>query len=155
MARALRPGGVAALFSSTCLPPTFLPAHPGLERLVRAASQRRRRLPAGGPHHPDRHLAWLVAAGLEDVTPTVLPRVGFPADRDPAACRYLECVVWPEMVTSATTFGATVGMTSDDVDQLRALVTPGSTRYVVDEPGYFVHQPMLLATGRHRRCGRR
>lgn len=154
MARALRPNGIVALFTSNYHQSSFLVGHSRLERLVRAASAHRWNLPPDGPHHHDRQLQWLLAAGLDDVSLLVVPRVAFPLDRDATARAYLEHTVWPEMAASATEGGRQVGMTDAEHDELRALTTPGSRRYIADEPGYHLHQPTLLATGR-RRGGRR
>lgn len=148
MAAALRPGGVVALFYSNYYQATFLPGRPRLERALRTASERRWGLPAEGPTHHERHLAWLLGAGLDDVTLQVFPRVGFPIDDDPTVRPYLESTVWPELLESAATCGADVGLSPADLDDIRALLTPGQPRYVVDEPGYFVIHPTIMATGR-------
>lgn len=150
MARALRPGGVVALYTSNYYESSFLPAYSRLERLVRAASEQRWDLPPDGPHHHNRHLAWLQAAGLDDIGLRGFPRIGFPIGGDSAVREYLEKTVWPEMLESATTCGREVGMSDAEVDELRALISPGSASYVADEPGYYVHHPTLLATGRRR-----
>lgn len=145
---ALRPGGVLALYFANYYQATFLPGRPHLERGIRAASQLRWRLPDSGPDHHDRHLAWLLAAGLTDVTLEILPRTAFPVPGDPAAVAYLEATVWPESRRSAVEAGAPAGMAPADIDDLMELTSPGSPRYVVHEPGYFVVHPTLLATGR-------
>jgi 2-polyprenyl-3-methyl-5-hydroxy-6-metoxy-1,4-benzoquinol methylase len=75
MARAVRPGGVVALFYSNYYQSLFLPGHSRLQRLLFAASQLRWGLPDSGPHHYERHLAWLLAAGSADVALRVFPRV--------------------------------------------------------------------------------
>lgn len=67
MAGALRAGGVLALFTSNYYQSTFLPGYSRLERTLHTASELRWKLPAGGPIQHDRHVAWLVAAGLHDV----------------------------------------------------------------------------------------
>lgn len=68
MALALRPGGIVALFYSNHYQSTFLPGHSRLERALRTASELRWGLPTSGPRHYERHLAWLLAAGLDRVT---------------------------------------------------------------------------------------
>ncbi|WP_233160306.1 hypothetical protein [Pseudonocardia sp. MH-G8] len=45
-------------------------------------------------------------------------------------------------------------MTETDVAELHALTTPGSPRYLLDDPGYYVLHPTILATGRRSRTGR-
>lgn len=146
MVAALRPGGTVALLSSGYYRATFLPGHSRLELLVRAASYLRWRLPPDGPHHHDRHLAWLLAAGAVDTAVHVLPRIGFPTE--PTVTSYLESTVWPEMTRSAAEHGRDVGLTDTDLADLTVLTTPGSPRYVVDEPGYHVVQPATLTIGR-------
>lgn len=148
MAAALRPGGVAALFYSNYYQATFLPGHSRLERLLRTASELRWKLPFDGPHHNERHLAWLSAAGLDDVAVRIFPRIAFPLDRDPAARAYLETAVWPELRTSAAACGAEAGMSAADLEEADALLTPGGPRSVMDEPGFFVMHPTIVATGR-------
>lgn len=146
MVAALHPGGTIALLSSGYYRATFLPGHSRLELLVRAASYLRWRLPPDGPHHHDRHLAWLLAAGAVDTAVHVLPRIGFPTEH--AVTSYLEGTVWPEMTRSAAEHGRDVGLTDTDLADLTALTTPGGPRYVVDEPGYHVVQPATLTSGR-------
>jgi SAM-dependent methyltransferase len=142
----LRPGGTLALLSSGYYQATFLPGYSRLELLARVASFRRWGLPLDGPHHHDRHLAWLLAAGATATSVRVIPRVGFP---DESAVRaYLEGTVWPEIRQSVAEHGTEVGLTDDDRAQLDALITPGGPRYVVAEPGYHVVQPAVLTTGR-------
>jgi len=148
MARALRPGGVVALFYSHYYRATFLLGHSRLERLLRGASELRWGLPQGGPHRHERYLAWLIEAGPYDVGLTVFPRVGFPVDGDPTVRSYLESTVWPEMLQSADERGPQVGLTDDDRTDVRELLTPGSDRYILDEPGFHVVHPTILASGR-------
>jgi SAM-dependent methyltransferase len=147
MAAGLRPGGVVALFYSNYYQATFLPGHSRLERLLRTASELRWGLPLDGPHHNERHLTWLLDTGLEDVTVQVFPRVVFPLDQDPEGCAYLETAVWPELRESAAACGAAAGMSAEDLTKADRLLTPGGPHYVMDEPGFFVMHPTILATG--------
>ncbi len=78
----------------------------------------------------------------------VFPRVGFPIDADPAVRPYLEAVVWPELRHAAARCGGDVGLTPDDLAQVDALLTPGSADYVMNDPGFFIMHPAVLATGR-------
>lgn len=78
----------------------------------------------------------------------VLPRVGFPVPDDTVVRRYLESAVLPEMLESMTACGADAGLDATDVRELRALLTPGDPRCVLDEPGYYVVHPTLLVSGR-------
>lgn len=146
LAGALRPRGVLALFYSNYYRSIFLPGRTALERTLRAASELRWGLPPDGEQHTERHVGWLRDAGLVDVALRVLPRAGFPIADDPAARSYLESAVWPEFLQSAAERGAEVGLT--DLDPLRELLTPGSGRYVLDDPGYYLLHPTVLATGR-------
>lgn len=61
---------------------------------------------------------------------------------------YLESTVWPELRESAAAHGAAAGLSTADLHDLRHLLTPGDPGYVIDEPGYFVVHPTLLATGK-------
>lgn len=149
MARALRPGGVLALFHTQPFQSVYLPGHARLERLVRAASERHR-----GPA-PDGHVSWLQAAGLGSLTLDVFPRVGLQLDTDRPIRPYLETVVWPQMWEAVLACGPQAGMTEADVTELHGLTTLGCRRYVLDDPGYYVLHPSVLATGRRDRTGRR
>ncbi|MHA6628684.1 methyltransferase domain-containing protein [Pseudonocardia sichuanensis] len=154
LTRALRPGGVLALFH-THDQPVFLPGHAQLERLVRAAAERHRGATPDGHNHHDRHLPWLQAAGLERLTLDVFPRIGLRIETDRAARIYLDTAVWPQMWESALACGPQVGMTENDLSDLHALTTPGGPRYVLDDPGYYILHPTVLATGRRGRAGQR
>lgn len=141
--RGVRPGGTVALLSSGYYRATFLPGHARLELLVRLASFRRWNLPADGPHHHDRALAWLLAAGATDTTVRVFPRTGFA--NEPAVAAYLTGTVWPELRASAAEQGREVGLTDDD---LADLTTPGDSRHAPAQPGHHIVQPAVLVTGR-------
>lgn len=155
LAGALRPGGVLALFYGNERQAVFLPGHARIERMVRAAAERRSGVVAAGRHHPDRHLRWLRDAGLERATLQVFPRVAFRLDIDRAARAYLERTVWTQMHDAVRSCGAEAGMSGADVDELHELTTPGSERYVLDDPGWFALQPTVLVTGRYSHGGRR
>lgn len=142
----VRPGGTVALLYSGYYYARFLPGHARLELLVRLASFRRWALPADGPHQHDNALAWMLGAGATDTTVQILPRIGFPTE--PATMAYLESSVWPEMATSADQHGTEVGLTAEDLVDLRALTTPGNPCYAPDQPGYHVVQTAALITGR-------
>jgi hypothetical protein len=78
----------------------------------------------------------------------VFPRVGFPVDADPTVRPYLESAVWPELRESAARCGTQVGLTAAELSEVERLLTPGNPQYIVDEPGFFVMHPTILATGR-------
>ncbi len=59
MAAAVRPGGIVALYYSNYYQSSFLPGRSRRERMLRTASEMRWGLPADGPAHNERHLAWL------------------------------------------------------------------------------------------------
>lgn len=151
IALALRPGGVLALFSAGPGEAVHLPGHARLERLLRAATACHQRTSV--PGH-DRHLAWLHAAGLEGLDLAAFPRIAIRMETDGSARAHLTETVWPRMRAAAAACGAQVGMTAADVDELYALTTPGP-RYLLDDPGYHVLHPTVLATGRRGRAGRR
>lgn len=154
MARALRPGGVLALFYSAPQQAVFLPGHARLERLLRAASERHTGGAADDGHrHHDRHLSWLQAAGLENVALDVFPRIGLRVDTDRSIRAYLENTVWPQMWQAALACGPQTGMTEADITDLHALTSPDSPHYVLHDPGYYVLHPTILASGRRGRAG--
>lgn len=150
MAQALRPGGVIALFYPNYYNSTFLPWHDRLKHGLIAASTMNWDVPDDGPHHRERYLAWLLAADLDDVRLKMFPRVCFPVDADPTVRQYLELALWPYLRNNAVTYGGAVGFSAEDVDLILRLLTPGSPDYVLDQPGYFVALPTLLATGSRR-----
>lgn len=154
LARALRPGGVLALFSHHHDQAVTLPGHARLERLVGAATRRARGDHASACPAHDHYLSWLRSAGLRDCTLATFPRIGLRIDTDPAARTHLERTVWPRMRAAARTHGEQVGMTGSDLDELQALTTPG-LHYVLDQPGHYVLHPTTLVTGRCGHTGRR
>lgn len=147
MARALRPGGIIALFYPNYYRATYLPGHSLLERRLCTAWELCAGAPVEGPHHREQHLTWLLAAGLDDVNLKVFPRVCFPVDTDPTVRPYLEHD-WPGARKIAATHGAEAGLSIAEVDELQRLLTPGDPNYVMDEPGYFAMFPTILVTGR-------
>lgn len=148
MAQALRPGGIVALFYPNYYRATFLPGHSLLERRLCTAAELSAGNPIDGPRHRERHLTWLMAAGLDDVSLKMFPRVCFSVNTDPTVRPYLELAQWPEAREVAATHGAEAGLSTADVAELQRLLTPGDPHYVLDEPGYFVVHPTTLATGR-------
>lgn len=148
MAQILRPGGIVALLYSNFYSSTFLPGHSRLERCLHATTEMRTGIVTDGPRHKGRQLAWLQAAGLDNVSLTAYPRVCFPLDSDPTIRRYLEQAAWPPMRKNAVTYGAAVGLSTAEVDEIQRLLTPGDPYYVLDEPGYYLILPVTLATGR-------
>ena len=147
MAAAVAPGGVVALFYTNYYQSMFLPGHSRLERTLRTASELRWGLPGDGPTHYERHVSWLVEAGLHNVSIQVFPRVGLPAD-DADVRPYLETAVLPELLQSATSCGRDAGMSPTDIAQAEELLSPDSPHYVLDQPGYYVVHPTILALGR-------
>jgi SAM-dependent methyltransferase len=148
MAQALRPGGVLAVYYSNFHNSTALPGHSRLERGLCTASELHYGLPADGFRHKGRHLAWLQAAGFDDISLTMHPRVSFPADADPTLRPYLEQCVWPYLRKLVANYGAAAGLSTAEVDEIQRLTTPGHPDYILDEPGYYYVLPSTLATGR-------
>lgn len=145
---ALNSDGILALFTSNYYQSMFLPGRSRLQRKLRHASELRWDLPTDGPDHYERHVAWLVAAGLREVSLHVIPRVAYPLDRDPTARPYLERTVWPELLEAAALRGHDAGLSAEELAEVRELLTPGGPRYVLDEPGHYLVHPTLLVTGR-------
>lgn len=149
MAAALAPGGVVGLCYSNYYRAMFLPGHSRLERKLKTASELRWGLPGEGETtHYERHVEWLVRAGLRQVALQVFPRIGFPADEDPTVRPYLEAAVWPELRESMAARGTDAGMSRAEIAEAEQLLTPGSPRYVLDRPGYYLVHPAILAAGR-------
>ncbi|HVL84865.1 MAG TPA: class I SAM-dependent methyltransferase [Pseudonocardia sp.] len=148
LAEALRPGGVLALFCANEQQAVLMPGHARLERLARAALDRHARAAVDA----SSLLPWLRAAGLERLTLEAFPRVAFRADADPTAREHLEATVWPRLRAAVA---ADPSVDERDRADLLALSTPGGPRYALDEPGWYVLQPTIVATGRRGRAGRR
>lgn len=145
---AVRPGGIVALFIPNQQRATFMSGDSRpLERLIRNAAEIGSE-PTKGPEHDERHPAWLMDAGFDDVSLRVYPRVGFPIDADPSIREILESFVLPALREDAELYGAQAGLSAAELDKVRRLLTPGDPRCVIDEPGYFVMLPTILATGR-------
>ena len=145
---ALAPGGLVAVFTSNYYQAMFLPGHSQLERKLRTASELRWGMPQDGPHHHERHVSWLLDAGLRDVALRVVPRVGFPLGADPTVRPYLEGAVFSELLASTRSHGEAAGLTPAELRQAEDLLDPSGDAYVLDEPGYYVVHPALLVTGR-------
>lgn len=147
MAKALRPGGIIALFYPNYYHATVLPGHSLLERGMYGAFERGAGTPVDGPQHRERYLAWLLAAGLDDVSLKVFPRVCFPIDTDPTVRPFFEQIL-PRVREYVAIHGATAGLSAAEVDKIQRLLTPGDSGYILDEPGCFLVHPATLATGR-------
>ncbi|MGH3753269.1 MAG: methyltransferase domain-containing protein [Pseudonocardiaceae bacterium] len=147
MAQALRPGGIIALFYPNYYHATFLPGHSRLERGLCTVSEIGDGAPVDGPRHKGRHLAWLLAAGLDDVSLKMFPRVCFPIDTDPTVRPYIEQEL-PGARELTATHGAAAGLSTAEMDEIQRLLTPGDPDYILDEPGCFLVHPATLATGR-------
>lgn len=148
MAQALRPGGVVALLYSNFYNSMTLSGNSRLERGLCTASEINLGLPADGPRHKERHLAWLQAAGLGDVSLTMHPRICSSVDADPTLRPYLEQGIWPFLRKTAAKHGTAAGLSAAEMDKIQRLTTPGHPDYILDEPGYFYVLPATLATGR-------
>ncbi|MDQ3761421.1 MAG: class I SAM-dependent methyltransferase [Actinomycetota bacterium] len=148
MAQALRPGGIIALFYPKHNYATFLPGYPLLEHGLLTASEISWGAPVDGPRHRERHLSWLLDADLEDVSLKVFPQAYFPVGTNSTARQFLELGVWPILRENAVNFGAEAGLSTEDVDKVQRLLTPGDPHYVLDEPGYFIVLPATLSTGK-------
>jgi hypothetical protein len=60
--------------------------------------------------------------------------------------------IWPELREPAANCGAEAGMSVADMEKASELLTPDSSRYVLNEPGFSVVHPMILVTGRRPRA---
>lgn len=148
MIQAVRPGGIVALFYSNHDRAMFMPGDSRcLERSVRNAAEFHEG-EFDGLRHDERYPAWLMNAGFDDVSLRMYPRVGFPIDSDPTIRPLLESFVWPGLRETATVSGALAGLSEEEVDKFQRLLTPGDPLYVLDDPGYFIAFPTILATGR-------
>lgn len=147
MAQALRPGGIIALFYPNSYHSTILTGHSLLERSLYTAAEIASGVPVDGPRHRERHLTWLLAAGLDEVGLTMFPRVCFPIDTDPTARPHFE-MIGSIMRDITVAHGAVAGLSAAEVDEIQRLLTPGNPDYILDEPGYFIAHPATLSTGR-------
>lgn len=147
MAQALRPEGIIALFYPNYYRATVLPGYSLLERSMYSAAEIGAGTPVDGPRRRERYLTWLLAAGLDDVSLKVFPRVCFPIDTDPTVRPYFEQPL-PRVREWVAVHGATVGLSATEVDKIQRFLTPGDPGYILDEPGCFLVYPVTLATGR-------
>jgi hypothetical protein len=150
LVRLLDPRGAIGVFTGNWYSSRFLWGYPDLERRVLAASARRWLVPADGSgDHHEVVAAWLVAAGLSDVSVSVHPIVGTPAADDwPSWRQYLETVVWPEYRAAVRE-----SATYEEIDeagrrQLERLTNLDSAEDITARPGYLAWQPALLVQGR-------
>lgn len=145
----LAPHGVLAVFTGNWYSSRFLHGHPDLERRIQWANARRWGVPPdGAASHHEQSTAWMREAGLE-IAVTMHPLAGSAASPGwPAWRRYLQVAVWPEYLAAAQAHGREAGMTTAELDELAALVTPDGARYLPDQPGFVAFQPALLAVGR-------
>jgi 2-polyprenyl-3-methyl-5-hydroxy-6-metoxy-1,4-benzoquinol methylase len=143
MAQALRPGGIIALFYPNGYHSAILTGHTRLERCVYNALEIDAGVPVDGPRHRERHLTWLLAADLDEVGLTMLPRVCFPIDTDPTVRLYLEMVT-SKLYECVTTYGAVTGLSAAEINECQRLLTSGDPDYIFNEPGYYLMYPALL-----------
>lgn len=149
LSRALKPGGILAIFYGNWLRPLYLPGYARLEHLICAARETRyaRERRWQGPSHPERPLAWLEAAGLTSCRLQLFPVL----HRQPvpeAVRRYITTAILGGHYTQAVTAcGADVGMTPEDRELWRRLSDPQSPAFILDQPDYYCVVSPVLACG--------
>jgi SAM-dependent methyltransferase len=147
--RALKPGGILAIFSSNWLRPVYLPGYARLEHLICAAREARyaREPPWQGTAHPERPLAWLAKAGFTSPRLELFPvlhRPPLPA----TVRRYIATAILDGHDANAVAAWCEEdGMTAADEQLWRRLSDPQSPDYILEQPDYFCAATPLLALG--------
>lgn len=149
-ARVVRPGGRVGIFFHSFQRATYLPGHSQLERKLSVAGEMAFS-PGTGPELEDSPMdhsaAWLSAAGLHDVAVTFHPFV-YRQPLPEAVGRYVGDYILAEAFSEgASRYGESVGLTPPERDTWEAISTPGSPRYLLDDPRYFCFQAPMLAVG--------
>jgi SAM-dependent methyltransferase len=149
LSRALKPGGILAIFYGNWLRPLYLPGYARLEHLICAAreAQYAREHPWQGAAHPERSLVWLASVGLTSTRLhlfSVLHRQPLPA----AVRRYIATAILDGHYAHAVAaWREEGGMTPADEDLWRRLSDPQSPDFLLDQPDYFCAATPLLALG--------
>ena len=157
MVRVTKPGGIVTIFSGNYYRACYLPGYRRLEWLG-VESENLFSLSIPGfyadfsnlpmPNPYERAMHWLQAAGLHNTSLTVHP-VYYHQPLPPAVRKCLEKFFFEYVLqVSVRTSGAAVGMSAADIHLFEELTTPGSAKYILDEPDYYCLQTALLATGR-------
>lgn len=157
MVRVTKPGGTVAIFSGNYYRASLLPGYRRLEWLA-VESENLYSLSIPGfyadfsncpmPNPYERTMYWLQAAGLHSTSLTVHP-VYYHQPLPPSVRKCLEKFFFEYVLQIAVrTSGAAVGMSAADIHLFEELTTPGSDKYILDEPDYYCLQTALLATGR-------
>lgn len=150
LSRALKPGGILAIFYGNWLRPLYLPGYARLEHLICAAreAQYARERPWQGAAHPERPLAWLARAGLVSPRPLQLFPVLHCQPLPAAVRRYIATAILDGHYAHAVAaWSEEGGMTSEDEHLWRRLSDPQSSDYILDQPDYFCAATPLLALG--------
>jgi len=145
----LKPGGTLGVFTANWYASRFLPARLRLESRLQAANALRWQVPADGDgRHHEQAGGWLHAAGLTNVRATLHPIAGSQGAPQWAAWRrYLEVGVWPDYLASADSYGGKVGLSVEELGQLRRWLDPSHRDYLPLQPGYLAFQPAMLWVG--------
>jgi SAM-dependent methyltransferase len=149
LSRALKPGGILAIFYGNWLRPLYLPGYARLEHLICAAreAQYARERPWHGTAHPERSLAWLADAGLISCRLQLFPvlhRQPLPAE----VRRYVATAILDgHYARAVAAWREEGGMTPADEQLWRRLSDPQSPDYILDQPDYFCAATPLLALG--------
>jgi ubiquinone/menaquinone biosynthesis C-methylase UbiE len=156
MVRVVKPGGIVAILSGNYSRAMYMPGHRRLEWMAVAAGNVPSldfpsfyadfsKLPMMNPY--ERSAYWLQDAGLHATRMSVHP-VYY---QQPLPAIVRECLekFFFENVRhySVRTAGAEVGMSEEDIQLFYELTTPGSGKFILDEPDYYCLQNALLATG--------
>lgn len=150
LARALKPGGVFAVFYGDWLRPLYLPGYARLEHLICAARELeyQRAHPWQGLSHPERPLAWLRAAGLNAQAIQVFPVVYTQPLPKPVRDYLTTAILAGHYARAITSCGKDVGLTAEDEALWRRLSNASDPNFILNQPDYYCVVSPLLAIGR-------
>lgn len=149
LGRALKPGGVLAIFYGNWMRPLYLPGYARLEHLICAAREAMysHEQQWQGASHPERPLAWLEAAGVMDCRIQMFP-VTYAQPLPEAVRQYITSAIFAGHYTEAVAAAGTdVGMSNEDVNLWRRLSNPASPDFLLDQPYYYCAVTPILALG--------
>jgi SAM-dependent methyltransferase len=147
LSRVVRPGGFVAVFFVNGARGVLLPGLPHIERRLQAADARKW---AGGRNsatHPENAVAWLRAAGLQDVRVTPhLVHAQHPLDADRAG--HIAGYLLPEYRKLTREELRAEGMCDADWELWRRVSDPDGPEYLLREPDYYYVMLATLTAGR-------
>jgi SAM-dependent methyltransferase len=148
--RALKPGGLLAVFYGNWLRPIYLPGYARLEHLIcaaREAAYARDRAWQGEPH-PERALGWLTRASCVECQLRLFPVV-YQQPLPAPVRRYIQTAIFGGHYQRAVlNTGRAADITEADVALWARLSDPQDPGSVLVQPDYYCAFIALLAVGR-------